>query len=59
MRRSPATIVILAWNAWESTQACLDSLSPTLGVRDQVVVVDNGSTDATPAGWAATRGSTS
>jgi GT2 family glycosyltransferase len=48
MRRSPATIVILAWNAWESTQACLDSLSSTLGVRDQVVVVDNGSTDATP-----------
>jgi len=48
MRRSPATIVILAWNAWEATQACLDSLSPTLGVRDQVVVVDNGSTDATP-----------
>ena len=26
MRRSPATIVILAWNAWESTEACLDSL---------------------------------
>jgi len=48
MRRSPATIVILAWNAWESTQACLESLKPTLGVRDQVVVVDNGSTDATP-----------
>ena len=48
MRRSPATIVILAWNAWESTEACLDSLRPTLGVRDQVVVVDNGSTDATP-----------
>jgi GT2 family glycosyltransferase/tetratricopeptide (TPR) repeat protein len=48
MRRSPATIVILAWNAWEATQACLESLSPTLGVRDQVVVVDNGSTDATP-----------
>ncbi|HEY7946182.1 MAG TPA: glycosyltransferase, partial [Acidimicrobiales bacterium] len=47
MRRSPATIVILAWNAWESTEACLDSLWPTLGVRDQVVVVDNGSTDAT------------
>jgi GT2 family glycosyltransferase/glycosyltransferase involved in cell wall biosynthesis/tetratricopeptide (TPR) repeat protein len=48
MRRSPASIVILAWNAWETTQACLDSLSPTLGVRDQVIVVDNGSTDATP-----------
>ncbi len=47
MRRSPATIVILAWNAWESTEACLESLKPTLGVRDQVVVVDNGSSDAT------------
>ncbi len=48
MRRSPATIVILAWNAWKSTEDCLDSLRPTLGVRDQVVVVDNGSTDVTP-----------
>jgi len=47
MRRSPATTVILAWNAWESTEACLESLKPTLGIRDQVVVVDNGSTDAT------------
>ena len=47
MRRPPVSIVILAWNAWESTQACLDSLQPTLGLRDQVVVVDNGSTDAT------------
>jgi GT2 family glycosyltransferase/glycosyltransferase involved in cell wall biosynthesis/tetratricopeptide (TPR) repeat protein len=58
MRRPPATIVILAWNAWATTRACLDSLRPTLGVLDQVVVVDNGSTDATPAqlrryAWAA------
>ena len=42
-----ATIVILAWNAWEHTRPCLDSLLPTLGPGDQVVVVDNGSTDAT------------
>ncbi|HYA69498.1 MAG TPA: glycosyltransferase, partial [Acidimicrobiales bacterium] len=49
MRRSPATIVVLAWNAWDATKACLDSLRPTLGVHDQVVVVDNGSTDATAA----------
>jgi GT2 family glycosyltransferase len=42
-----ATVVILAWNAWEHTRACLDSLRPTLGPADQVVVVDNGSTDAT------------
>ena len=48
MRRPPVSIVILAWNAWPSTEHCLDSLRPTLGVRDQVIVVDNGSTDATP-----------
>ncbi|HUY22372.1 MAG TPA: glycosyltransferase [Acidimicrobiales bacterium] len=48
VHRSPATIIILAWNAWSSTEDCLESLRPTLGVRDQVVVVDNGSTDATP-----------
>jgi glycosyltransferase involved in cell wall biosynthesis len=47
MRRAPATIVIPVWNAWEHTRRCLDSLRPTLGLRDQVVVVDNGSTDAT------------
>jgi GT2 family glycosyltransferase/tetratricopeptide (TPR) repeat protein len=49
MRRPPATVVVPAWNAWEQTQACLESLRPTLGVQDQVVVVDNGSTDATAA----------
>jgi len=47
--RAPATIVIPVWNAWKETQACLESLRPTLGVQDQVVVVDNGSTDATAA----------
>lgn len=47
MQRSPVTIVILAWNAWDATKACLDSLRTTLGVRDQVVVVDNGSSDGT------------
>jgi GT2 family glycosyltransferase/tetratricopeptide (TPR) repeat protein len=49
MRRPPATVVVPAWNAWEQTQACLESLRPTLGVQDQVIVVDNGSTDATAA----------
>ncbi|MCL5947710.1 MAG: glycosyltransferase [Actinobacteria bacterium] len=76
---SPASIVILAWNAWEATRACLDSLKPTLRfgdgnasgrsrssgggggdeaddetcviksdeVSDEVIVVDNGSTDGT------------
>jgi len=44
--RLPVSIVILAWNAWEETQACLESLRPTLGLHDQVIVVDNGSTHA-------------
>jgi GT2 family glycosyltransferase/tetratricopeptide (TPR) repeat protein len=47
--RPAASIVILAWNAWKETQACLESLRPTLGLRDQVIVVDNGSRDATRA----------
>ena len=45
--RPVATIVIPAWNAWEHTERCLQSLRPTLGRQDQVVVVDNGSTDGT------------
>lgn len=45
--RPAASIVVVTWNAWEWTRACLESLRPTLGVRDQVIVVDNGSTDAT------------
>ncbi len=49
MRRAPASIVILAWNAWGETQACLESLRPTLDLHDQVIVVDNGSSDATAA----------
>ncbi len=53
MSRTPVTVAILAWNGWETTKTCLDSLRPTLGVKDQVVVVDNGSTDATPRGLAA------
>ena len=48
-----ASLVILAWNAWEHTEACLRSLQPTLRVGDQVIVVDNGSEDGTKAGLAA------
>lgn len=49
MQRPATSIVILAWNAWDQTKACLESLRPTLGIRDQVIVVDNGSSDATPS----------
>ncbi len=48
MQRPPATVVILAWNAWPATKACLASLRPTLRADDQVVIVDNGSVDETP-----------
>lgn len=42
-----ATIVILAWNRWDLTRACLDSLLAT-DLRDaEVLVVNNGSTDET------------
>ena len=50
--RPIAAIVVPAWNAWEHTRTCLISLRPTLGPRDKVVVVDNGSTDETPRGLA-------
>ncbi len=50
MSRPSASVVVLAWNAWETTRACLESLVPTLGPTDEVVVVDNGSTDGTARG---------
>ncbi|HEY1761575.1 MAG TPA: glycosyltransferase family 2 protein, partial [Acidimicrobiales bacterium] len=43
------TVAILAWNAWEYTARCLASLRLTLRDGDQVVVVDNGSSDLTGA----------
>lgn len=45
--RLSASIVIPAWNGWALTKACLASLSETLRSRDEVILVDNGSTDAT------------
>ena len=38
MNRIPVTIAIDARQEWEAARECLDSLRPTLGVRDQVVV---------------------
>ena len=48
--RPRVSIIIPAWNEWALTRACLASLRPTLGVRDEVIVVDNGSQDGTAAG---------
>ncbi len=43
------SVVIPVWNAWDHTRACLDALRPRLVSGDQVVVVDNGSSDETRA----------
>ncbi len=44
------TIVILSWNRWELTRRCLETLkSHTDLTHVDVLVVDNGSTDETPA----------
>jgi GT2 family glycosyltransferase len=42
-------VVILNWNGKEDTLACLRSLEPVWGDRTKGVVVDNGSSDGTPA----------
>ena len=44
----PATLVVLAWNQWELTRRCLESLCATDLSGAEVLVVDNGSTDETP-----------
>lgn len=50
MAQPSVTVVIPVWNQWEMTKACLETLRPTLGVHDKVVVVDNGSEDETAKG---------
>jgi GT2 family glycosyltransferase len=42
------TLVVLAWNRWDLTQRCLDSLGSTDLSGAEILVVDNGSTDETP-----------
>ena len=48
-----ATLIILAWNRWELTKRCLDTLRETDLSDAEVLVVDNGSTDETPSALAA------
>ena len=43
-----ATLIILAWNRWDLTQRCLETLRETDLTGAEVLVVDNGSTDETP-----------
>ncbi len=49
----PATLIILAWNRWDLTERCLETLRDTDLTGAEVLVVDNGSTDETPRRLAA------
>jgi GT2 family glycosyltransferase/glycosyltransferase involved in cell wall biosynthesis len=46
--RRKATLVVLAWNGWDLTARCLQTLAETDLADAEVLVVDNGSTDETP-----------
>jgi len=49
-----ASLIVLAWNQWPLTRRCLDSLlAGALAANDEVIVVDNGSSDETPSALAA------
>lgn len=43
-----ATLIILAWNRWDLTERCLETLRQTDLADAEILVVDNGSTDETP-----------
>jgi GT2 family glycosyltransferase len=45
-----ATLIILAWNRWDLTKRCLDTIRETDLAGSEVLVVDNGSEDETPHG---------
>lgn len=42
------TLIVLAWNRWDLTRRCLETLRRTDLTGAEVLVVDNGSTDETP-----------
>jgi GT2 family glycosyltransferase len=45
--KSKKTIIILAWNNWQVTKECLESLKKTHLSDTKIIVVNNGSTDET------------
>ncbi|NCT68555.1 MAG: glycosyltransferase [Rhodanobacteraceae bacterium] len=52
-----AALIVLAWNQWPLTRRCLDSLlASERDAADEIIVVDNGSTDDTPRALAAYAG---
>src|SRR5690242_17438733 len=51
MKSTPLSVVIVSWNGMRQLPACLSALLPQLPPDAEVVLVDNGSADGTPA-WA-------
>ena len=49
-------LIVLAWNKWPLTERCLDSLLGCDLDHSEIIVVDNGSSDATPHALAAYAG---
>lgn len=45
----PITVVVVNWNGRQLLRACLQSLGRQAGVRFEIIVVDNGSDDGSPA----------
>lgn len=49
----PATkrcsVIVLTYNSIGTIERCLDSLLPTIGIEDELILVDNASNDQTPA----------
>ncbi len=43
-----ASVIIVNYNGRQYLERCLDTLLPTLGPEDEVLLVDNGSTDGSP-----------
>ena len=48
MSAMAVSLVVLAWNSWDLTARALDSLLATSLEDAEIIVVDNGSSDATP-----------
>ena len=42
------SVIVLTYNSMKTIEDCLASVLPTLGVDDELIVVDNASTDGTP-----------
>ncbi|HYP55173.1 MAG TPA: glycosyltransferase family 2 protein [Solirubrobacterales bacterium] len=51
--RPTLSVLIIAWNSRAELERTLPALLPELGDGDELIVVDNDSTDGTPAGVAA------